>query len=130
MGTMLEGWVGGVEYIAGRYVAISGCGVYSLISLKLDMSMPRPAVETGMLCDVVRACDSRAVGKDCCAMGMLSSFHQPAVLVVEKSGEQELELEKAKSMFDESVGPQVVMGILRELGGVKAERVALDAAEE
>lgn len=59
---------------------------------------------------------------------MLSSFHQPAVLVVAKSGEHEAE--KAKSMFGESVGPQVVMGILRELGGVKAERAALEEAEE
>lgn len=58
---------------------------------------------------------------------MLLSFHQPAVLVVEKSGEQE---EKAKSIAGESVGPHVVMGILSELGGVKAERAALDAAEE
>lgn len=60
-------------------------------------------------------------------MGMDSSFHQPAVLVVEKSGEQD---EKGKSMACESVGPQVVMGILRELGGVYAERPALEAPEE
>jgi hypothetical protein len=59
---------------------------------------------------------------------MLSSFHQPAVLVVEKSGEQEAE--KAKSILGESVGPQVVIGILSELGGVKAGRAALDADEE
>ena len=59
---------------------------------------------------------------------MLSSFHQPAVLVVEKSGEQEAE--NAKSILGESVGPQVVIGILSELGGVKAGRAALGAAEE
>jgi hypothetical protein len=47
-------------------------------------------------------------------------------LVVEKPGEHEAE--KANSMFDESVGPQVVMGILREPGGVKAERAAVGAA--
>lgn len=61
-------------------------------------------------------------------MGIISSFHQPAVLVVEKSGEHEAE--KAKSMLGESVGPQVVIGILRELGGVNAERVAALEADE
>lgn len=104
----------------------AGCEWYSLMSLKLDMSqeMPRPAMEAGMLCDVVREWDSRWLGYGCCAlMGMVSSFHQPAVLVAEKSGEQ---VEKGKSIAGESVGPQVVMGNLRELGGVKAERAAVD----
>lgn len=58
---------------------------------------------------------------------MLSSFHQPAVLVVEKSGEH---VEKGKSIAGDSEGAHVVIGILRELGGVKAERAALDAADE
>ena len=44
-------------------------------------------------------------------MGMDSSFHQPAVLVGEKSGEQ--------VMLDASR--------MSELGGVKAERAAPDA---
>jgi len=58
---------------------------------------------------------------------MLSSFHQPAVLVAEKSGEH---VEKGNSIAGESEGAHVVIGILRELGGVKAERAALDAADE
>ncbi len=60
-------------------------------------------------------------------MGMESSFHQPAVFVVEKSDAQD---EKGNSSAGDSVGPQVVIGILRELGGVNAERAALDAAVE
>jgi hypothetical protein len=100
------------------------------MSLKLDMSqeMPRPAMETGMFCGVVRAWDSRWVGYVCCAVGIISSFHQPAVLVVEKSGEHEAE--KPKSMLGESVGPHAVIGILRELGGVKVERAAALEVDE
>lgn len=60
-------------------------------------------------------------------MGMLSSFHQPAVLVAEKSGEH---VEKGNSIAGFSEGAHVVIGILRELGGVNAERAALEAAEE
>lgn len=81
----------------------------------VSQEMPKPAMEAGMLCDVVRAWDSRAWGYVWEAMGMLSSFHQPAVLVAEKSGEH---VEKGKSIAGESEEAHVVIGILRELGGV------------
>lgn len=62
MGTMFSGcdcvgWMGGVGYSVWWYEAISGCEWYSLMSLKLDMSqeIPRPAMDAGMLCGVVRA---------------------------------------------------------------------------
>lgn len=56
----------------------------------------------------------------------MDSSHQPAVLLLQKSGGAE----KPTSSVDEVSGPHVVMGSLMEDGGVcKAERAALDAEE-
>jgi hypothetical protein len=72
---------------------------------------------------VDRELDSRYVGAE---GWVASSSHQPAVLVVEKSGEAE----KLKSMAGEVSVPHVVMGNRSDEGGVcKAERAALDPEE-
>lgn len=75
---------------------------------------------------VVRELLSRWVGNPV-VRAVVSSFHQFAVFPVPtKSGEAE----KSKSKLGELV-PHVVMGIRRLEGGVcKAERAALEAAEE
>jgi hypothetical protein len=109
-----------------------GCEAYGSMSMNelvsQDMPSPAmpPAIEAGILWLVVRAWDSRAWGY-CCGAKVLSSFHQPAVLVAEKSGEHD---EKGNSMAGESEGAHVVIGILSELGGVKADRALLDPADE
>jgi hypothetical protein len=62
---------------------------------------------------VERELDSRYVGHAAVG-GIVSSFHHPAVLVLGNSDAPE----KAKSMLGDPVGPQVVMGIRSDEGGV------------
>lgn len=90
----------------------------------LSQEIPRPSIEPLLYWLVDRWFDSRYVGPTA-AVSALS--HQPAVLVVEKSGEAE----NPNSMAgDVSAGPHVFMGMRSEEGGVcKAERAALDTDE-
>lgn len=92
------------------------------MALKLDMSKLRPTIETSMSYDV-RTLYPQYVGQYICAVCIMSSFHQPAVFVLEKSAAQGLR--EVYSRFSELVRPKVVIGVLKELGGVKAGSVTV-----
>jgi hypothetical protein len=84
--------------------------------------MPSPAIDAPMFWLVERELDSRYVGH-AAAGGIASSFHHPAGLVLGNSDAPE----KGKSVLGDPVGPQVVMGIRSDEGGVcSVEQVVPD----